>query len=148
MKHESAGLPKCPGSCTDSEERREGKITTYQDGFGCIFIELHPCIRRCARRVGISLSPRTPRVGKPIVLVFTSVVGRTSMLTVVCTSCCGLGGRGQQWLMWGVLWKEELPSSQLCFTAPSLKFPKDFQSSFFPFLIPLLHSQQMTSVPT
>lgn len=50
----------------------------------------------------------------------------------VCTSCHGLGRRGQQWLIWGVLRKEEGPSSQLCLTAPALKLLNDFQTSFFP----------------
>lgn len=47
-----------------------------------------------------------------------------------------------------MLQKEEGPSSQLCLSAPALKLLNDFQTSFFPFLIPFLHSQQMSSLPT
>lgn len=49
------GLPESPVSSTDGEEHQEGKITSYQGGFGCIFIELHPRFRHCTGNMGLTV---------------------------------------------------------------------------------------------
>lgn len=77
----TSALLEGPVSSAHSEQRREGKITSYQRGLGWIFIELHPCTRPSARSVGISLSPQICGVGKRVVLALIRVAGRTSVLT-------------------------------------------------------------------
>lgn len=57
------------------------------------FIELHLCVRRSAKNVCSLLSPQTHTMRKHAVLVLTTMVGRTSMLRVVCTVLPGLEGK-------------------------------------------------------
>ena len=144
LKHESVGLPESPVSSTDGEEHQEGKITSYQGGFGCIFIELHPCFRHCTGNMGLTVW-QTRRARTPIVLAFIRVVGRTSMLTVVCRSWHGLR-RERSAMADGMCWgRGRCPAlssaSQLLHSSSWMTFRLVF-SHFW------LHYEQMTSLPT
>lgn len=74
------GLLTCLASCTDSEECRKGKITSYQDGFWCFYSAPPRCQTLLGGRAPHWLCK--PTVRKHAALALTSVEGRTSVLTV------------------------------------------------------------------